>query len=268
MRYFIAIIILFVPLLVFSQNRQAKVLITTNMGNVTIRLYDDTPVHRQNFLKLVDSKHFDGTLFYRVVKDFVIQGGSSDSRNAPAGKHIGYGKSAVTIDSETLPHHYHKKGALCAPRQPEDINHFKMSDISQFYIVKGRVHTLEQLENQMKARNTPIMVELKRKYYVSRKDELQQLKETDPPAFNKLLREIKEKIDVEYALSNKLEFSQSQIDDYTSVGGCPELDGEYTVFGEVIAGMEVIDKIAALQVDANDRPYKDVKMTVSIIFNE
>jgi cyclophilin family peptidyl-prolyl cis-trans isomerase len=268
MRYFIATIVLLVPLLVFSQNRQAQVLIATNMGNITVRLYDDTPMHRQNFLKLVDSKHFDGTLFYRVVKDFVIQGGSSDSRNAPAGKHIGYGKSAVTIDSETLPNHYHKKGALCAPRQPEDINHFKMSDISQFYIVKGRVHTLEQLENQMKARNTPIMVELKRKYYVSRKDELQQLKETDPAAFNKLLREIKEKIDVEYALSNKLEFSQAQINDYTSVGGCPELDGEYTVFGEVVSGMEVIDRIAALQVDANDRPYKDVKMTVSIIFND
>lgn len=251
-----------------AQQSHAYVLISTNMGNIKVKLYNDTPNHRDNFLKLVDKKHFDGTLFYRAVKDFVIQGGSSDSRNAPAGKHIGYGTSAVTIDAETLPHHYHKKGAVCAPRQPEDINHFKMSDISQFYIVKGRKFTADELDKLQQLRNNPIMVELKKTHYLPYKEELQKLKETDPAAFNKLLREIKEKIDVGYALSNKLELSEQQIADYTALGGCPDLDGEYTVFGEVVEGLEVVDKIAALPVDKNDRPLKDVKINISIVYDK
>jgi peptidyl-prolyl cis-trans isomerase B (cyclophilin B) len=262
-----AFLFVFANQYVLAQKEHAQVLISTNMGNITVLLYNDTPNHRDQFLKLVDAKHFDGTLFYRVVKDFVVQGGSSDSRNAPAGKHIGYGRSAVTIDSEFLPHRYHKKGVICAPRQPDDINHFKMSDISQFYIVHGKRYSIDELELMQKARNNPIMVELKKKHYLSRREELQQLKETDPAAFNKLLREIKEKIDVEYSLSNKLEFTEQQIFDYTSLGGCPELDNEYTVFGEVIKGLDVIDRIAALPVDRNNRPLKDIRMTVSIVYD-
>lgn len=241
------------------------VLIKTNMGDMKIKLYNDTPHHRNEFLKLVNSDHFDGTLFYRVVKNFVIQGGSADSRNAPSGKHIGYGSSAVNIDSEFHEHHFHKKGALCAPRQPENINHFKMSDISQFYIVKGRVWTNEQLDIIEKNNNIPIKNKLKKEYYVPRKEELAQLKEEDPRAFNELLREIKQKINFEYSLSDYIKFSDEQRTAYTTIGGLPDLDGEYTVFGEVVDGFDVIDKIAGLKTDKNDRPYTDVVIQIEEI---
>lgn len=247
---------------VFSQDYTHYVLIKTNMGNMKVKLYNDTPNHRNEFLKLVNSDHFDGTLFYRVAKNFVIQGGSSDSRNAAPGKHIGYGNSAKVIDAETHDHHFHKKGALCAPRQPEDINHFKMSDISQFYIVQGRVWTDKELDVIEKNNNIPIKNKLKKKYYVPRKEELAKLKEEDPRGFNELLRQIKEKINFEYSVSDYIEFSEAQRKAYTAVGGLPDLDGDYTVFGEVVEGLDVIDKIAALKTDKNDRPYKNVVIKV------
>lgn len=112
-------------------------LIETNLGNMKIKLYNDTPIHRDNFIRLAKAGHYDGTLFYRVIKNFMIQGGSSDSRNAIAGQFIGFGKP-MTIEAEIKPEHYHKKGALAAPRQPDRENFFKESDISQFYIVQGK----------------------------------------------------------------------------------------------------------------------------------
>ncbi len=250
-----------------SSHPEYKVMIHTNMGSMKIKLYNSTPYHRDAFLKLVDEKHFDGTLFYRVVKSFVIQGGSSDSRNAPAGKHIGYGSENHLISAEFKPELFHKKGALCAPRQPENVAEFKISDISQFYIVQGRAYTSVELDMIEKSRNTPIMIDLKTRYYLPFKDELQGLKSTDPETFNIRIKEIKEKIDFEYTLSNKLEFTPEQRIVYNTIGGCPDLDFDYTVFGEVIEGLTVIDKIAALGVDKNNRPYTDVKITVQIVIN-
>lgn len=263
--FLIAICFLLAMEPVNGQEYTHYVVIKTNMGNMKVKLYNDTPNHRNEFLKLVNSDHFDGTLFYRIVKDFVIQGGSSDSRNAPAGKHIGYGNSAVNIDAETQDHHFHKKGALCAPRQPENINHFKMSDVSQFYIVQGRVWTDEQLDIIEKNNNIPIKNKLKREIYLPRKEELAKLKNEDPSAFNELLREIKQKINFEYSLSDYIEFSDAQRQAYTTIGGLPDLDGEYTVFGEVVEGLGVIDKIAALKTDKNDRPFTDVVIQVEEI---
>ena len=254
---------LFFVLSVFGQARQVK--ISTNMGDVIVALHDGTPNHQKEFIKLVNSGHFDGTLFYRVVKNFVVQGGSSDSRNAPKGKHIGYGYSAVTINSEFNASYFHQKGAVCAPRQPEEINHFKKSDISQFYFAMGRVYTNEELDIIENNHNIPIKKRLKLDYYVPRKDELAALKTTDAEAYNALLREIKQRIVDEYALSDKLEFTPEQRKAYTTVGGIPDLDGDYTVFGQVIKGMEVIEKIAALPTDKNNRPYTDVKIEATVI---
>ena len=135
------------PLTSKSLEKEPVVLIETNMGNLKAKLYNDTPLHRDNFIRLAKSGHYNGTLFYRVVKNFVVQGGSSDSRNAIAGQAIGYGKG-VTIDAEIKPHHYHKKGALAAPRQPDRVNVFKESDIAQFYFVVGKKYTPEELDNQ------------------------------------------------------------------------------------------------------------------------
>ncbi len=249
-----------------AQDFTHHVLIKTNMGNMKVKLYNDTPEHRKEFLKLVNAGHFDGTLFYRVIKNFVIQGGSVDSRNAPPGKHIGYGTAAKNIDSEFADGRFHKKGALCAPRQPENINIFKMSDISQFYIVQGRVWSEKELNILEKNNNNPILAGLKQKYYVPRKEELARLKTEDPKAFNALLREIKDQINFDYNLSDRLEFSEAQREAYTTVGGLPELDGDYTVFGEVVEGLSVIDKIAALPTDDNDRPLTDVKIEIEEVY--
>lgn len=131
------------------------VLIETNLGNMKVKLYNDTPKHRDNFIRLAREGHYDGTLFYRVIKDFVIQGGSSDSRGAIAGQSIGFGKP-MTIDAEIKEEHYHKKGALAAPRQPNRENFYKESDISQFYIVQGRKYTEKELEMIEKSVNIPI----------------------------------------------------------------------------------------------------------------
>ncbi|SMO82707.1 peptidylprolyl isomerase/peptidyl-prolyl cis-trans isomerase B (cyclophilin B) [Saccharicrinis carchari] len=260
---FVTAIFVFWTCLGYAQSK--NVILSTTLGDIKIMLYDDTPKHRDSFLKLAKEGHYDGTLFYRVVKDFVIQGGSSDSKNAAPGKHIGYGSSKLTIDSEFRENRFHKKGAICAPRQPEDINHFLMSDISQFYIVQGRVYTNKELDLLEKATNNPIMIKLKKEFYLPHKEKLKKLKADDPHEFNRLLREIKEKIAFEYALSNKLEFSPEQREVYTSIGGLPELDGEYTVFGEVISGFNVMEQIAALKTDKNNRPLKDVKLVLRLL---
>lgn len=246
----------------FAQEPVYYVCIKTNQGNMRIKLYNETPEHRKHFLKLVTDKHFNGTLFYRVMKNFVIQGGSSDSRNAAPGKHIGYGSTSQNISSEFKKELFHKKGAICAPRQPENINHFRMSDISQFYIVHGRVYTSEQLDMFEKKVNNPILAELRRKYYLPKKEELDRLKQEDPREFNRQLGEVRSKIDFEFTLSDRLIFTPEQRQAYTTIGGCPDLDGEYTVFGEVVEGLDVINRIAAIGTDKNDRPLKDVVITI------
>lgn len=264
MKYIILILLAILTQYSIAQEPVYYVNIETNLGTMKVKLYNETPSHRDNFLRLVGEKHFDGTLFYRVVKGFVIQGGSSDSRNAAPGRAIGYGK-AINIDSEFNKQCYHKKGAICAPRQPEDVNHFKMSDISQFYIVQGRKYKIEELTNIEKATNVPIKRELKQQFYVPHKEELARLKTENPKEFNKLLRQIKDKINFHYSISDKKEFTEAQKQDYINIGGTPELDGDYTVFGEVVEGLSVLNKIASLEVDKASRPYTDVKIKVSVI---
>lgn len=255
----------FLLTLTCTNSQSRKVLISTSLGDIKVLLYDDTPMHRDAFVKLIHSGHFDNTLFYRVVENFVIQGGSSDSKNAPKGKHIGYGKSEITLNSEFRTNRFHKKGALCAPRQPMEVNHFKKSDVSQFYIVVGRVFSDEELKILENNVNIPIKKKLKEKYYIPRKKELLKLKSSDPIAFNALLKEIKQQIAVDFAIANKLEFTDEQRKIYTSIGGIPSLDGDYTVFGEVYEGLDVVEKISKLKVDKNSRPYTNVIIETKMI---
>ncbi|HBX88937.1 MAG TPA: peptidylprolyl isomerase [Marinilabiliaceae bacterium] len=245
-----------------AQDLDYYVTVKTNMGNIRIRLYNETPEHRREFLKLVNNKHFDGTLFYRVIKDFVIQGGSSDSRNAPPGKSIGYGTSH-NISSEFVSNRFHKRGAVCAPRQPENVNHFRMSDISQFYIVQGRVYSDEELDYMEKVVNNPILKNLRQKYLVPHKEEMDRLRaEGNAEEYNKLVLDIRAKIDFEFNLSDHLKFSPEQREAYTTIGGLPDLDGDYTVFGEVVEGLDVVAKIASLKTDSRDRPLTDVVIKI------
>ncbi len=266
-KFFICIFLLGLFFQGYTQEKEVKAVIETNFGNMVVKLYNDTPKHRDNFIRLARAGHYDGTLFYRVIQDFVIQGGSSDSRGAMAGRAIGYGESIV-IDAEIKQEHYHKKGALAAPRQPDRENFFKESDISQFYIVQGRKYTSVELENLEKRINGPIRKAIQRKYYTPEKkailDTLRSQKKVKE--FREIANKIKEDIAFDWnANTDKLYMTDEKREDYIRLGGSHHLDKEYTVFGEVIEGLEVIDKIAALPTDKNDRPLADVKIKVKIL---
>ncbi|MDA3929225.1 MAG: peptidylprolyl isomerase [Prolixibacteraceae bacterium] len=265
-RIFFSILLLLFLLETSAQTHQ--VLLSTNKGSMTFMLYDDTPLHRDAFLELVKSGHFNGTLFYRVIPDFMIQGGSKDSRNAPPGKFIGYGDPTKTVNDEILEHHICKKGALCAPRQPNDVNIFKQSDISQFFIIQGRKYTIGQLDTMEYAVNRPIKKQIISEAYPPEKRALlKQLKKEEKwEEARKLADDVKDEIDVQYALSEGvLEFTTAQRQAYTSIGGSPEIENEYTVFGEIIEGIELIDKIAAFKTDENDRPFNDVVIKIKVL---
>lgn len=260
--------VVFIGKSVYSQATNSIILIETNLGNMKFMLYKDTPKHRKNFLQLIENKHFDGTLFYRVIKGFVAQGGSQDSRNAPAGKMIGYGAANRSIESEFNPHYFHKKGALASPRQPDKVNIFKESDVSQFYIAHGRVFTNEELNAMEKEVNGPLRKKIVKRYLTKSKravlDSLKKAKKVEE--FRAIAKKIKESIEFDYSSSrDKLEFTPAQRKAYTTIGGVPHLDGNYTVFGEIISGLNVLEKIANLKTDSNDRPYTDVKMKVKIL---
>lgn len=191
------------------------VLISTNYGDMKAILYNETPLHRDNFIKLVKEGYYDGTLFHRVIDGFMIQGGDPDSKTAKPKQILGQGGLGYTIPAEFKQELIHKKGALAAARMGDNVNPQKASSGSQFYIAQGKRYTSEEL-NMLQARMGK-------------------------------------------------QFNQTQKDAYVNEGGVPFLDYEYTVFGQVIEGLEVIDKIAKVQKDRYDRPVEDVKMTISIV---
>ncbi len=263
---FLIIILLIFNILGVAQSH--KVLISTNFGDMKFVLYDDTPKHRDAFLELAHEGYYNETLFYRVIQDFLIQGGSKSSKGATPGERIGYGDPDKTVDDEILPHYFHKKGALCAPRQPDEVNPWQQSDISQFYIVKGRVHSEGELDTMEMSVNRPIRSKIVRKYLTDDvRAELKMLKEEKMvDAFREIADKVKQQIETEYELHpGVLEFSREQREAYTTIGGYPDLDGEYTIFGECISGFETIDKIAGLRTDENNRPFTDVKIEITVL---
>lgn len=260
--------VLFTFLLVVGKTQTHEILISTNMGDMKFMLYDDTPKHRDAFIELANKGHFNKTLFYRVISGFMIQGGSKDSRNAPPGKQIGYGDPTKTVDDEILEKYVCKKGALCAPRQPDEVNIYKQSDISQFFVIQGRKYRAGQLDTMELVVNRPIKKAIIQKVYTpEKKSKFKQLKADGKLKEAKALaNDIKEEIEISYEFHpGVLEYSDIQREAYTTVGGSPEIENEYTVFGEIIDGTEVIDKIASLKTDKNDRPYKDVVIEVKVL---
>lgn len=200
-----------------SSNNEKKyyVLIETSLGNMTVELYNETPNHRDNFLKLVNEGFYDNLLFHRVIANFMIQGGDPKSRDARPGQMLGDGNLGYTVPAEFRPNLIHRKGAIAAARQGDQVNPTKASSACQFYIVQGNVWPLERLQMM--------------------------------------------------AAQMGKSLSKEQIDVYTTVGGTPHLDGDYTVFGQVIEGLDVIDKIAAVKTAPGDRPLEDVKMKMSVV---
>ncbi len=265
-RTLLTCIVVLISLQLPAQNRVVQV--STKLGTMTFRLYNETPRHRDAFIQLAKENYYDETLFYRVLSDFLIQGGSRSSRNAAPGKRIGYGDPDKTVDDEIRPQFFHKKGVICAPRQPDEVNPFKQSDISQFFIIKGKVYSDGELDTLEFAVNRPIEKKITARYLTPDvKEKLRKLKsEKKVGEFRAIADEIKRQIDTEYKMyPGKLTFSAEQRKAYTTLGGYPDLDGKYTIFGECILGMGVIDKIADLKTDENNRPLTDVKITVTIL---
>ncbi len=266
----ILILIAFLLALVASSSAQDKervIVITTNLGDITCKLYNDTPLHRDKFLREAAAGFYNGTLFYRVIKNFMIQGGSKDTKNALPGQRIGYGDPEFTVADEIRPNHIHKRGALCAPRQPDEINPLMQSDISQFFIIHGKVYRPGELDTMELARNLPLQKEIQKRLMTPQiVAQLQKLKEEKKvEEFRAIANPIKEQMEVEMRIHpERLKFTPEQRKAFTTVGGYPELDGKYTIFGEVISGFEVIEKIAALKTDANNRPIKDVRLNIVI----
>jgi cyclophilin family peptidyl-prolyl cis-trans isomerase len=213
---FLGFILLFPFTGLYAQTPGKMILIKTTLGNIKITLYEETPLHAENFIKLVEEGFYDGQFFHRVINHFMIQAGDPTTRTAQPGEQVGSGGPEYTVPAEFDALLYHKKGAVASARQGDNVNPQRASSGSQFYIVQGSVLTEAQLK-QMEAQNMHIP------------------------------------------------FTADQIKTYTTLGGTPHLDYAYTVFGEVVEGMDVVEKIASVQTDAHDRPVKDIKFTMEII---
>ncbi len=199
-----------------AKPKHRYVKITTDKGICIVMLYNETPLHRDNFIKLVKEGYYNGTLFHRVIKNFMIQGGDPDSKQASPDQELGNGGPSYTVPAEFRDSLFHKKGVLAAAREGDDVNPEKASAGSQFYLVQGRVFTDEQLD----------LLEQRR-------------------------------------LKHKIPDYQRAV--YKSIGGTPHLDRNYTVFGEVVKGIDMIDRIAAVETGKADRPKQDVAMNISLL---
>ena len=217
MRHLFIVLALVLALSSCSTRKEYMVRMFTTAGVVDMKLYDETPAHRDNFVRLVKNHQYDSLLFHRVIKDFMIQGGDPASKNAVPGELLGEGDLGYTVEAEFMPElHFHRRGALAAAREGDDVNPSKASSACQFYIVWGKVYTKEQFESYME-------------WYKQR-------------------------------TGKEMNVTPEQFEVYTTVGGTPHLDGGYTVFGEVVKGLEVIETIQNVKCDGNDRPLRDVRI--------
>jgi peptidyl-prolyl cis-trans isomerase B (cyclophilin B) len=244
----------------------AKVKISTSLGDIIVRLYDETPAHRDNFLKLAKEGFYDGTLFHRVIKDFMVQGGDPESKGAPKGRMLGSGDAGYTLPAEFNPSLFHKRGALAAARTGDNVNPERRSSGCQFYIVWGKTYTdgqMGQLARQMEMQaQQQVFDGLVREH---RNEIMQMRRNRDQAGLMNLQDELTAQTMAIVKEKGLGKMDPAQKDVYTTVGGTPFLDGQYTVFGEVEEGLDVVGKIQEAATDSNDRPVKDIEMKVTVI---
>lgn len=236
-----------------------KVELKTTMGDIEVLLYNDTPLHRDNFIKLVESGFYDGLLFHRVIDSFMIQTGDPSSRDAEKGKMLGSGDPGYTIEAEIdYPKHYNKYGALAAARTGDQVNPERRSSGSQFYIVTGRKVSEQQLENMQMRMHQEKLEQTFRQLVVQNQDTIKSLQEAGD---SEKLEELRQSLikQTEETVGTQV-LPENIKNDYTTIGGAPHLDGAYTVFGEVLKGMDVVEKIQKVSTDSHDRPIEDVKV--------
>lgn len=249
-----------------AQEQEKMVVLTTEFGTMKFKLYNETPQHRDNFLKLVKEGFYNDLLFHRIISNFMIQGGDPESKNAPASKRLGAGDVGYTIPAEFVyPKYYHKKGALAAARQGDQVNPQKRSSGCQFYIVQGKKYSdaeLDKLEIMMQRKVQEA------RFFEIVKEKTPEIKKLrmakDSVGLQALQMSIDEQIKAEFADKN-IGLTPEMRNDYATIGGTPFLDNDYTVFGEVVEGLDIIDKIAEVETMPGDRPKNDLKMKIEIV---
>lgn len=250
--------------MVDQQNEGVKVKIKTSAGDMTIILYNETPGHQKNFIKLVKEKFYDNILFHRVIKGFMIQAGDPDSKTAEKGQQLGSGGPGYTIPAEFNSKFIHKKGALSAARTGDQFNPEKRSSGSQFYIVQGEICTDAMLLQSEQNKEMQAFTPLIRKYLNENQTEMAKIQEfqnnRDQAGMDAFINEIVAKLKINYPEIQPAKLTDKQKEIYKTIGGTPHLDGGYTVFGEVIEGLDIIDKIAAAETGQADRPVEDIKI--------
>ena len=244
-----------------ENEKRTLVKLETTMGNITVALYNETPKHRDNFIKLVKEGVYDSTLFHRVIKQFMIQAGDPDSKNASDTAMLGSGDVGYTIPAEFNPKFFHKKGVLAAARQGDDVNPEKASSGCQFYIVTGRKFTEPQLlgmENKINEQHEEALFDSLARQHMK---EIYKMRKAGDNAGLLELQDTLEAQARELAdKEEKFRFTSEQIKAYSTIGGAPHLDGSYTVFGEVTEGMEVVDNIEIAKTNRADRPIENIRI--------
>ena len=244
-----------------ENEKRTLVKLETTMGNITVALYNETPKHRDNFIKLVKEGVYDSTLFHRVIKQFMIQAGDPDSKNASDTAMLGSGDVGYTIPAEFNPKFFHKKGVLAAARQGDDVNPEKASSGCQFYIVTGRKFTEPQLlgmENKINEQHEEALFDSLARQHMK---EIYKMRKAGD---NAGLLELQDTLEAQAReltdKEEKFRFTPEQIKAYSTIGGAPHLDGSYTVFGEVTEGMEVVDNIEIAKTNRADRPIENIRI--------
>ena len=244
-----------------ENEKRTLVKLETTMGNITVALYNETPKHRDNFIKLVKEGVYDSTLFHRVIKQFMIQAGDPDSKNASDTAMLGSGDVGYTIPAEFNPKFFHKKGVLAAARQGDDVNPEKASSGCQFYIVTGRKFTEPQLlgmENKINEQHEEALFDSLARQHMK---EIYKMRKAGDNAGLLELQDTLEAQARELAdKEEKFRFTPEQIKAYSTIGGAPHLDGSYTVFGEVTEGIEVVNNIEIAKTNRADRPIENIRI--------
>lgn len=248
-----------------ATDKDYLITIKTEYGDMKAILYDETPQHKENFLKLAQEGFYDSTLFHRVMKDFMIQGGDPNSKNSAPGAPLGMGGPGYTVPAEFKKEFFHVKGALSAARQPDRANPQKASSGSQFYIVQGKKWTREELLTDDNKLNQAVQQLVSR----SDQDSVRQMlisvyQNEGPEAYGKKIMEIKDYVAQIMQVDLAKNMATERVEAYTTIGGSPHLDDNYTVFGKLVEGLDVIDKIAEQPTDGRNRPEKNIPMTVEV----
>ena len=244
-----------------TNDDMTKVELETSLGKIVVELYNETPQHRDNFIKLVKEGYYDGVLFHRVIKDFMIQTGDGNSKTAGPNTMLGDGDPGYTIEAEFVyPKYFHKRGALAAARTADQVNPERRSSGSQFYIVTGKIYGSDELQMMTQRMAEMQKQEIFRRLVTENRARIEELqKSQDNAGLQTLQTELIQLTEAE-AANTPFAMTDEQINAYTSIGGTPHLDGQYTVFGEVIEGMDVVDKIQNVETGTADRPINDVKI--------